>query len=276
MAELKPVRPNAGIRIAYAGELTKMLKAMNSDIKNLVKYAYEKQEKAFIDVEPENPIVELAQDAASANPVDIITKVIRNGMRKWMRRWDAAAERIARDFVSKVDKHSLKSMQSQLKRAGFTVKFDKTQLGESVIEALVQANVALIKSIPEQYHTDVTGIVMRGVTDGTGAFEIGQEIDKRYAVSKRRAMFIARDQTNKATESIKRQRDTDLGIRKGRWIHVPGLKTSRHTHKKMNGKEFLLNRGLYDSDVKRYVLCGELPGCQCTYAAIVPEFGEKN
>lgn len=260
---LRPIRPNAGVRVMYGKDITRLLKAMSKDLEDIIFRTYSKQERKFLP--------QVAQDAA---PVPALTSEISKAMKRWMRRWDIAAQRIAENFVKSIDKHSLKALESELKRAGFTVKLDKSFRSNTMIQALIKANVALIKSIPEQYQTDLYGIVMRGITDGVGAQDIKKEIHERYVKSEKRALFIARDQTNKATETIKRERDMELGITRAIWIHVPGLKTSRASHKKMNGKEFILAEGCYDEAEKRKVHTGELPGCQCTYKVIVDEFGD--
>ena len=101
------------------------------------------------------------------------------------------------------------------------------------------------------------------------------ELEKRYGVTRRRADLIARDQANKATEAIKRVEGQHLGVKVGIWVHIPGTKTSRATHKAMNGKPFLLSEGMYDSAVGRKVLPGELVACACTYRDFVPEFGDQ-
>ena len=116
---------------------------------------------------------------------------------------------------------------------------------------------------------------MRSVTAGRDVGYLTDELHKRYAVTRRRAAFIARDQANKATEAIKRVEGEKLGVRVGIWVHIPGKYTSRATHRAMNGKPFLISEGMYDPAVKRKVQCGELPGCQCTYRSFIPEFGDK-
>ena len=166
-------------------------------------------------------------------------------------------------------------MRQALKDAGFTVKMKaSTRAMNDVERALLLENYNIIKSIPQQYITEVTGLVMRSASTGRDVEFLADELHKRYEITRRRAEFIARDQSNKATEALKRVQDKELGITEGIWVHVPGKKTSRHTHQLMNGKKFVITEGLYDSDVKRKVLCGELPGCQCTYRAVIPEFGD--
>lgn len=95
------------------------------------------------------------------------------------------------------------------------------------------------------------------------------QVNAHFGVTSVDALTVAQ-----VKEAIQWVQDKELGITEGIWVHVPGKKTSRHTHQLMNGKKFVITEGLYDSDVKRKVLCGELPGCQCTYRAVIPEFGD--
>lgn len=77
---------------------------------------------------------------------------------------------------------------------------------------------------------------------------------------------------NHASNLCQKDNLKSIGITEGSWIHVAGKFTSRETHKKMNGKVFNLSIGLYDPDVKKNVLCGELPYCRCCYRAIIPSY----
>lgn len=60
-----------------------------------------------------------------------------------------------------------------------------------------------------------------------------------------------------------------LGVTRGIWIHTSAGKTYRETHVKMDGKEFDLSKGLYDSAVGDYVFPGSLPNCRCTYRPVL-------
>lgn len=256
---LRAVKPNAGIRAAYRRRLEGMIDEMRRSVVWWLRAEYRRQEPR------------IAEDASPARDLE---KRLKRLFRYWLRRWDEKAEKLAREFVEGARRRSAKSMKAALRAAGFTVRFQSSRDLDSVTEAMISWNVGLIKSIPRQYLEDVRGIVMRSVSMGRDVAFLVDELDKRYAVTRRRAKFIARDQANKATEAIKQARDKALGITEGVWVHIPGVKTSRHTHQAMNGKRFALAEGLYDPAVERKVLPGELPGCQCTYRAVIPEFGD--
>jgi uncharacterized protein with gpF-like domain len=142
------------------------------------------------------------------------------------------------------------------------------------LAATVQENVALIRSISSEFHTQVEGMVMRSVTAGRDLSELTRELQHRFGVTRRRAELISRDQNQKATASLRRVRETSLGITEAIWLHSAGGKTQRRTHVKNSGKKFDLNLGWFDPDpkVRKYILPGELINCRCTWKAVVKGF----
>lgn len=255
---IRAIKPNAGIRAKYRKRLVSLLDEMQRSVIWWLRAEYRKQE------------TRIAQDSPASDLQDRLKRLFRY----WTRRWRESAESFAREFVGSTRRRTEASMKQALNDAGFTVRMDRSRAMSDVARALFEENVNLIKSIPQHYFTEVTGLVQRSASMGRDVAFLTDELHKRYEITRRRAEFIARDQSNKATEAIKRVQDKELGITEGIWVHVPGKKTSRHTHQMMNGKKFVITEGLYDSDVKRKVLCGELPGCQCTYRAVIPEFGD--
>ena len=249
---LRAIKPNAGIRAKYRKRLVSLLDEMRRSVVWWLRAEYRKQE------------TRIAQDSPASDLQDLLKRLFRY----WTRRWRESAESFAREFVGSTRRRTEAGMRQALKDAGFTVRMDRSRAMSDVARVLFEENVNLIKSIPQHYFTEVTGLVQRSASMGRDVEFLADEITRR------RAEFIARDQSNKATEALKRVQDKELGITEGIWVHVPGKKTSRHTHQLMNGKRFVIAEGLYDSDVKRKVLCGELPGCQCTYRAVIPEFGD--
>jgi len=256
---LRAIQPNAGVRAWYRKRLVKELDAMQRSIAYWLESAYRRREDEIV---------------GDASPARDLLAVFTANMKKWMRRWDILADWLGRRVITRIDDTTTTAMKEAFKAAGFSVKFDRTRNLNSVVEAYVSWNVGLIKSIGREYLEDVRGIVMEGVGMGRDLAYISEQLGNRYNITKRRAKLIARDQTDKATQAIQRVRDEKIGITEGIWMHLPGQKTSRETHKAMNGKRFKLNEGLYDSAVKRNVMPGELPLCRCCYRAVLPELGD--
>lgn len=259
---LRAIQPNAGVRAYYRRRLKRELEAMQRSIAYWLEAAYKAREG------------EIVQDASPTN--DILSR-FKALQRRWLRRWNWLASWLPQRVIDRTERTTTVSMAEAFKAAGFTVKMDNSRVFNSVTQALIAENVALIKSIPQQYLSDVEGIVTRGVSMGKDLHYITEELHKRYDITRRRAAFIARDQMDKASMSIQKARDEQLGITEGIWVHLPGQKTSRATHIAMNGKRFPLqgpNAGLYDSAVKKNVMPAELPGCRCVYRRVLPELGE--
>lgn len=258
--DLRPIYPNAGLRAAYRKRLTQEVDRLSRSIMYWVVAAYRKQEGR------------LAQDAS---PVTDVEKDLREHIKRWLKRWNSFAETSADWFGQQADATTTAALSAALADAGFTVRFEQKRLTNNVIRSIIKENVNLIKSIASQYLTDVQGIVLRGMSFGRDVDFVRKELQKRHGVTSRRAKFIARDQCNKATEAIKSSRAQSLGITRARWVHVPGVKTSRRTHQQMDGKEYIIAEGMYDSAVGYKVKPGELPGCQCVNRLIIPEFGDE-
>lgn len=248
---LRPTRPSAAIERAYRKKLDDLIDKMQRSVVWWISAAYRKREK------------QITQDAG---PARSLAEELQSVMRDWQRDFDKAAEDMARWFAENDVRHVRNSTREAFKSAGlaeiFTVKFRYMSRHErDVLQSIIIENVNLIKSIPQQYLTEVQGLVQRCVQNGRDLGYLREELQKRYEITKRRAATIARDQTNKATENLSRARMQSLGVTKGIWIHTSAGKTYRETHVKMDGKEFDLSKGLYDSAVGREVFPGELVNC---------------
>lgn len=259
MKTVRAVYPNAGVRAWYRKRLFKELDEMQRSIAYWLEAAWKRRESEIV---------------GDASPARELMYIFSSNMRRWLGRWNRLAEWLAERFIGKVDSTTTTSMKDAFKAAGFSVKFPASRALNSVTQALIAENVSLIKSIASQYLTDVEGIVTRGVSMGRDVGYIADELGKRYAITKRRAKMIARDQTDKATMAIQRVHDEKLGITEGVWVHLPGQKSSRETHKAMDGMKFKISDGIFDSAVGRKVLPSELPCCRCVYRAVLPEFGD--
>lgn len=137
-----------------------------------------------------------------------------------------------------------------------------------ILQATIAENVGLIKSIHTAYFEQVQTIVMQAVKNGRDMNYIKKELVDRFRVSERKAKIIARDQTNKAMQAISRARSLEAGIQEATWVHIPGAKMSRETHKHFDGKKFDLNKGMYDPDVGKFIM----PESLSTATAVLNSF----
>lgn len=256
--EIDAVHPNAGTRALYRKRLDILIREMHRSVLHWVRTVYgENEPKMAMDA------TTVAQDLAQA---------MRDLSNIWLRRFDRGAAELAEWFSSDSAQRTDASLRAVLRRAGFTVRFTMTPAARDIIEATVAANVALIRSIPQQYLTQVEGMVMRSVQTGRDIGGLTREIEREYGVSRRRAALIARDQNNKATSAIQKARQVELGLTKGVWIHSGGGKEPRPKHVAASGQEFDLKKGMKVGDKGQWVMPGEEINCRCVWRAVVPGF----
>ncbi len=260
MQTLSNLNTSASLTAEYKREMDKLLKEMKKSVDYWLLLKYRENEDAIV------------QDSVFSSIDDQFNKLYS----RWYRVYERFANKFAPKFIRRVTHDTRTRITQEFRKSGFKIsRFANNKQYTNIANALVTENVNLIKTIASQYLDQVQGIVMRGITNGHDVKLIQKELKKRYDITERRANFIASDQTHKATQAIQRTCDSQLGITQGVWVHRAGDKSSRLTHQKMDGKVFDLNKGLYDSDVKRDVLPAELWGCRCTYHRVLPDLLRK-
>jgi SPP1 gp7 family putative phage head morphogenesis protein len=254
---LTAVRPNVGIEAAYREKLQALIADMDKSVVYWLRAAYRANE----------PV--MAQDRT---PADELRDAPRKLAKRWQKNFDEAAPALADYFAQAVADRSSGALKAILKKAGFTVKFKMTRAMRDVMAATVGQQVSLIKSIPSQYFTNIEGLVMRSVQSGRDLAQLTKDLQQQFGVTHRRAAFIARDQNNKATASMTRARQDELGLNEAIWIHSGGGKHPRPTHVAMQGKKYDVNKGMWDSAVNRWIFPGEEINCRCISRSIIPGF----
>lgn len=252
---LRPVHANQGIEAAYRKRLDRLIDEMQRSVVYWLTAAYRRN------------VPEIAQDES---PAMALTKMMRRLARQWQRRFDEAAQPVASEFAETSMSAADLSLRNALRQKGFSVQFQMTRAANDVFQATVQENVGLIKSIAAEHLQDVQGLVMRSVTQGRDLEGLVEDLQKRYGVTKRRAAFIARDQSNKATATITRVRQKGLGITKARWLHSSGGKHPRPSHVAASGKTYDIEKGMYLDG--KWVFPGTEPNCRCVSISIIPGF----
>lgn len=255
---LAPIYPNEGVAAAYRKRLLRLTDEMAKSIRWFVRAAYRANQPAI-----------LAQDEA---PADALRKAMKELADRWQGRFNEAAADMAEHFAKDVSDRSDFAMKAALKKAGFTVKFRPTAAQRDILKATVQVNTQLIKSIPAQFLGQVEGSVYRAVQVGGDLGKLTEELASHHAVTRRRAAFIARDQSAKATSALTRSRQLELGITQARWVHSAGGKEPRVSHVKAGreGVVFDVSKGWYDPDVGEFIHPGQLINCRCVSRSIIP------
>ena len=252
----KPVRAihsNRGVEARYRKALEGLIKEMSNSAEYWLAAQYRQAPP------------EIAEDAL---PAAEMAARVREVSKRWIARFNDMADDIAKRFTAGSIKATDNSFQNALKDAGWAVDFKMTRAMQDVAKASVVENVALIKSIPQQYFTEVEGIVMRGYSRGRDLQEITTELQSRYGVTKRRAALIARDQSNRLTASTTQARRLELGIKQAEWQHSHAGKEPRKSHVAANGKVFEIEKGCYIDG--EWILPGTKINCRCVSKSVLP------
>lgn len=255
--KLEAIRANVGIEAKYRKALQTLIDEMSRSVIYWTRAAWKKSP----------PI--MAVDGIHMPFVDL-RRTMERLSRHWQRKFDAIAPELADVFVNGAAAHTDAAMMAVLKKAGFTVKFQMTQAASEGYQAVLQENIALIKSIPAEYLHDVQTAVWQSVKSGHDLGTLTETLKSKYAISHKRAALISRDQNNKAKAVIENVRRQELGITTAIWQHSGAGKEPRPSHVAANGKIFELAKGMYlDGE---WVLPGEAINCRCTSRAVIPGF----
>jgi len=251
----RSVQANRGLEARYAHQILALVEEMTADV--------EEQTRARYKSHP--PVL-----ALDTNPVNAAKKELRALSKRWQTRFDEQAPKIAGAYLKAQFKASDRAFAQSLKDSGWAVKFQMTPAVKEAFTAKLAENVSLIKSISEKYLQQVEGAVMRSYSAGRDLQHLTNSIQRISKQPKKRAAFIALDQSNKANAVVVSARQVELGIKQAVWMHSSAGKTPRPTHVAMNGKRYDVAVGMYDPAVKRWIFPGEEPGCRCTSRSIFP------
>lgn len=236
--KLNEIKPNVGNDRAYLKELRTMLRRIKEDIND-----------------------------AKTDDVTQFGNRIDYLLEQWSKRLDRLGYTISKRFINRNRATFDKRFMQELRKAGFTVKFQLSPNIEDILEASVKENVGLIKSIGVDYLERVQQQVWSGVASGYDLGQIAKDLSKSYGISDRRAKNIARDQGAKAHAIIERERRKEAGITQAVWLHSHAGKVPRPSHVKANGKVFDIEKGLYLDGV--WTLPGVQINCKCGSASLV-------
>src|SRR5208337_645094 len=164
---LRAIRPNVGIAADYQKKLNTIIDAMVRSYAWHIRAQYRRKPP------------EMALDAS---PAEALAKVLKWLSRFWEKKINATAPKLAAWFAKKAGTRSDEALRKILRDGGISIKFQMTPAMVDNVDAIVAENVSLIKSIPEQFHTQVEGIVMRSVTAGRDLHSLTTELQERLGV----------------------------------------------------------------------------------------------
>lgn len=256
---LRAALPNHGIEVAYRRKIEAMTDQMIRSVEWWLHAVYN-----------QNPPL-LAQDES---PVRAIMRRMRALIKRWQKQFDEAAPKLAAYFAQSVEKRSSVQLAKILRDGGFSVRFQPTPAVKEVMVATVQQNVSLIKSIAQEYLSDVAGATMRSVQTGRDLHQLTEDLQRIGGVTRKRAEFIALHQNNMASAVFTKVRQVEAAINKVQWCHSHAGKTPRPSHVKAGKDKVIYDPaiGWFDPHERKYILPGELIRCRCFGKPVIEGF----
>lgn len=246
---LKPVRSNAGIISSYRKTLIENINEMNKDYYSKITKNLNFKKNYISDFNKNNE--------SSENSKYILGLLFLI----WSDKFSKLAENLSNKIIENTLKHTDNSIKNKFKKNNLTYKSFMNENEINILKSLIEENVSLIKSIHNDYHGDITGIIMRSISKNKGETFVKKQIIKNLGVTKRRAEIIARDQVTKANSSFVLMRQKQLGITNAIWRYTWRSKVPRLDHVKSDGKIYNTENGLNINGENIYP--GELINCKC-------------
>lgn len=185
------------------------------------------------------------------------------------------AKRATDRMMSRVLKNSSATLRMSLREIGehLAIKTDfMDDRLRDITMACTEEAANLIRTIPQNYLSDVQGAVMRSISEGRGIADLVPYLNQRYQGNLKKARSVAFDQTRKAYNNITAGRSQALGMQEFEWIHSGGGKEPRKDHMAMHGKVYRFDDPpvvavMYGREVKG--LPGTAINCRCVMKPIV-------
>lgn len=199
--------------------------------------------------------------------VDRASQLLNRLTTKWQIVFNQMAEPLAKSMLNMVSKTSKTNVTKSIKAISkeFTIKtglINKEMKAKS--QAIIRENVKLIKSIPQEYYTDVEGQVMRAITTGEGVSSLKKDLMNYLRDAEDRATIIATDQVRKTYAAVNAETMKDSGFKKFIWIHSKGGQFPRKEHQEMDGNIYSLDDlPIIDSKTGETGIPGQLINCRC-------------
>ncbi len=175
---------------------------------------------------------------------------------------EARIRRLAERMLGDVEGHNRRQVQRQLRSILGIDIFADTPALIDVLSSSVDEAVAIVTKWSFDFQSDVASAVRRGVRQGLRFEQIAAELQQRLAISQRRARLIARDQVSNANAALTRQRQTDAGITRYRWITSLDERV-RDDHAGRHGEIFSWDNPPSDGHP------GEAINCRCTASPVL-------
>jgi SPP1 gp7 family putative phage head morphogenesis protein len=270
-----PLIVNASLQAKYVSALRQLTLQMTQETQKQVM-------KLFNGELADDYFTEQKEAAAMDATISAQAKKLMNKLTaKFTQLFNSKASSIAERMLRGTLQTTSTSLHVSLKQlsGGLSLKTGVVPKGmEDVSKSIINENVQLIKSIPQEYFNDVSGSVFRSITTGAGVASLIPEIRKYNAMSERRVKLFALDQTRKAYNTIAKQKMQNIGIAQFEWMHSAGGQKPRKSHIAMDGMIFswdklpVINQEQVDKGYEgpQRGIPGQAINCRCKMIPVIP------
>ena len=249
---LKPVKPSHKVELWYKQQLL----AIVAQLRKIAR------EELLPELRMLEPLYSSASDGMARDRMGFAGPQIEARIDALKRRFGGITG-VAQRLAEAATRRSLEAADDRLKAsvqasAGIDISGFLSRQGpiQSVVEAATKANVALIKSIPEQHFDKLQDALLKNMERGMRFEDLAKEIERIGDVTESRAKLIARDQTSKMNGAMTQIRQMSLGIERYVW-QTSGDERVRDAHADLDGREFRW------SDPPAEGHPGEAVNCRC-------------
>jgi len=192
------------------------------------------------------PLLKALESSYAADGyADQITQMIARLSLKHSNTVNTQAKQTAEQMVGNVSQKNKRGFDAAIKKS-VGVDLSSILIDEGLsdfLEAQVNKNVSLIKSIPDEYFKSIETVVMNGASSGLRWESIAREIGGIKDISsvngklQNRIKLIARNETSNVNASINKRRQENLGVEKFKWVTSQDERV-RISHAKINGNVY--------------------------------------
>ncbi|MCQ9426691.1 phage minor head protein [Pseudomonas sp. LJDD11] len=213
-----------------------------------------------------------------ASPATLAKRALTGLKSRFQRLFSSNARTLTDNLFGQIDKASTSSLNTSLRDLSGGITLTTPKMPGALydqMQAATASNVALIKSIPAEFHARIESAVLRSIQPGgNGLQDVMETLSQQEGITQRRARFIAEDQTRKVTTAMNSARMQSTGIREFEWIHSGGGAEPRKLHVELHGQVFSFDDlPVIDERTGERGLPGQLPNCRCTLRPVI-NFGE--
>ena len=149
--------------------------------------------------------------------VDTIISLAEGVKQRWTRNERSTLEKNAGQQAQAISDFNIRQQNAVIKSAIGIDVFKAEPWLRDVMDSFISENVSLITGLADEHIKSIENIVQRNLRGGKNSKGIATEIRERFAVSNRRAVLIAQDQTNKFNGQLTMKRQQALGIEEYDW-----------------------------------------------------------